>query len=205
MKTHVLFVHGGGEGAYEEDRRLAASLQDALGAGYGVQSPRMPNEDSPEYGAWRDRISEELAGMDGDVVLMGHSLGASILLRYLSEEGPASVYADLERDGVLPPGSRLDAAAAAKPGEDADALMKEKRKLDGLHLAGAHGEVAHEVVTLPGRSPSLAVSGFFSAASTNVGERWCALNVFPSNGDHHMVFSYRRFNELAVRTTFPRP
>lgn len=119
-----------------------------------------------------------------------------------SGNATASVYADLERDGVLPPGSRLDAAAAAKPGEDADALMKEKRKLDGLHLAGAHGEVAHAVVTLPGRSPSLAVSGFFSAESTNVGERWCALNVFPSNGDHLMVFSYRRFNELAVRTTF---
>lgn len=86
-KTHVLFVHGGGEGAYEEDRKLAASLQDALGAGYEVRAPEMPNEDSPEYEAWRDRISEELAGMDGDAILAGHSLGASILLRYLSEQG----------------------------------------------------------------------------------------------------------------------
>ncbi|MDP9440455.1 MAG: hypothetical protein M3P49_17240 [Actinomycetota bacterium] len=114
----------------------------------------------------------------------------------------ASVYADLVRDGVLSPGSHLDAAAEAKPGEDADALMKEKRKLDELHLVGGHNEVTHEVVALPGRSPSLAVSGYFSAGSTNGRERWCALNVFPSNGDHLMVFSYRRFNELAVRTAF---
>ena len=114
----------------------------------------------------------------------------------------ALAYADLVRDGVLPPGSRLDAAVAAKPGEDADALMKEKQKLDELYLAGGHGEVSHEVVVLPGRSPSLAVSGFFSADSTNGRERCCALNVFPWNGEHLMVFSYRSFNELAVRTAF---
>lgn len=87
-KRHVLFVHGGGEGAHEADEELAASLQNALGAGYEVRSPKMPNEDSPQYGAWRDRISEELADIDGEAILTGHSLGASILLKYLSEEEP---------------------------------------------------------------------------------------------------------------------
>lgn len=87
-KTCVLFVHGGGEGAHEEDERLAESLRYALGAGYEVRSPKMPNEGAPEYGAWRDRISEELADMDGEAVLVGHSLGASVVLKYLSEEGP---------------------------------------------------------------------------------------------------------------------
>jgi hypothetical protein len=87
-KRRVLFVHGGGEGAHEADQELAASLQNALGAGYEVRSPKMPNEDSPEYGAWRDRISEELADIDGGAILAGHSLGASILLKYLSEEKP---------------------------------------------------------------------------------------------------------------------
>ncbi|HKH11354.1 MAG TPA: alpha/beta fold hydrolase [Rubrobacter sp.] len=82
----MLFVHGGGEGAHEEDQKLAASLQDALGAGYDVSSPKMPNEDSPEVEAWKDRISEELAAMDAEVVLVGHSLGALFLLKYLSEE-----------------------------------------------------------------------------------------------------------------------
>jgi predicted alpha/beta hydrolase family esterase len=85
-KKHVLFVHGAGEGAYQEDRELAESLRDELGAAYDVRSPRMPGADSPEYGAWRDRISEELAALDGETVLVGHSLGASILLKYLSEE-----------------------------------------------------------------------------------------------------------------------
>jgi len=86
MKRQLLFVHGGGEGAYERDRKMAASLRDALGSGYEVRCPTMPEEDSPQYTAWRDRIASELAELDGEVLLVGHSLGASILLKYISEE-----------------------------------------------------------------------------------------------------------------------
>lgn len=32
MKKHVLFIHGAGEGAYEEDRLLAASLVELYAA-----------------------------------------------------------------------------------------------------------------------------------------------------------------------------
>lgn len=85
----MLFVQGAGEGAYEEDIKLAASLQDELDAGYEVRSPKMPNEGSPEYGSWRDRISKEISDMDGDVILTGHSFGASVLLKYLYETNPA--------------------------------------------------------------------------------------------------------------------
>ncbi len=84
MKRQVLFIHGAG--AHEEDKKLIASLQDALGAEYDVQAPKMPDEDSPEYEAWKDQISDEVAELNGEVILVGHSLGASILLKYLSEE-----------------------------------------------------------------------------------------------------------------------
>ena len=86
MKRQVLYVYGGGQGAYEEDRKLVASLQDALGTGYGVWYPKMPDEDSLEYEAWKDQVAKELARLDSEVIFVGHSLGASILLRYLSEE-----------------------------------------------------------------------------------------------------------------------
>jgi uncharacterized protein len=86
VKRQVLFVHGGGDEAYEEDKKLAESLRNVLGAAYDLRYPRMPDADSPEYGAWRDRISEELAAPDGEMVLVGHSLGASFLLKYVSEE-----------------------------------------------------------------------------------------------------------------------
>ena len=94
-KSHILFVHGGGDGAHEADEKLAASLRDALGGGYDVRSPKMPNEGSPEVEAWKDRISEELAAMDGEVVLVGHSVGAFVLLKYLSEEAVEGPFAGL--------------------------------------------------------------------------------------------------------------
>ncbi len=86
MKRKVLLIHGGGQGAYEEDKKLAANLQDMLGASYVVRYPEMPDEDSPEYEAWKEQITEELAALDEDIILVGHSLGGSILLKYLSEE-----------------------------------------------------------------------------------------------------------------------
>jgi predicted alpha/beta hydrolase family esterase len=46
----------------------------------------MPEEDSPEYEAWKNQIAKELTALDGRVILVGHSLGGSILLKYLSEE-----------------------------------------------------------------------------------------------------------------------
>ncbi len=86
MKRRVLFVHGGGQGAYEEDKKLAASLRELLGAAYDVRYPEMPGADSPEYGALKEQITRELAALDGEVILVGHSLGGSVLLKYLSEE-----------------------------------------------------------------------------------------------------------------------
>jgi uncharacterized protein len=73
MKRQLLFVHGGGEGAYEEDRKMAASLRDALGSGYEVRCPKMPEEDSPQYTAWRDRIQVN------SLSLMARSFSSAIL------------------------------------------------------------------------------------------------------------------------------
>jgi uncharacterized protein len=86
MKRQVLFIHGGGQGAYEADKELAANLRDELGAAYHVRCPEMPDEQSPEYEAWKEKIEQELAALDGEVILVGHSLGALILMRYVSEE-----------------------------------------------------------------------------------------------------------------------
>jgi hypothetical protein len=63
MGNPVLFVHGGGEGAYEEDAKLAASLRDRLGAGHVVRYPEMPNEADADYEVWKNVIAGELAAM----------------------------------------------------------------------------------------------------------------------------------------------
>ena len=83
MKKQVLFIQGAGEGAYEEDAKLAASLGDALGSEYHVSYPRMPHAESPEDEVWMAQISKELAPLDGKVILVGHSAGGAVLLKYL--------------------------------------------------------------------------------------------------------------------------
>lgn len=78
----VLFIQGAGEGAYDEDGKLAASLQAALGSEYHVRYPKMP-EDAPEYPAWKAQILAELASMNGKPILVGHSFGGSLLVKTL--------------------------------------------------------------------------------------------------------------------------
>lgn len=95
MKKQVLFIQGAGEGAYEEDAKLAASLQDALGTGYHVIYPKMPDESSPEDEAWITRISQELTLLDGKVILVGHSAGGAVLLKYLLKERVAKPIAGI--------------------------------------------------------------------------------------------------------------
>ena len=86
MKKQVLFIQGAGEGAYEEDEKLVEALRGALGSGYGVLYPRMPEEESSGYEEWKAQIARELAALDGEVILVAHSVGSSILLKYLSEK-----------------------------------------------------------------------------------------------------------------------
>src|SRR4029453_1400318 len=82
----VLFIQGAGSmHAPEGSGRLAAYLVRELGTGYRVLTPEMPDFDSPEYQAWRDRIEQELDAIDQEVILVGHSLGGSVLLKYLAE------------------------------------------------------------------------------------------------------------------------
>jgi uncharacterized protein len=83
-RIQVLFVHGGGENGYEADSKLAASLREALGDSYNVRYPHMPDDDVPDFG-WGRQIGQELSSINGEVILVGHSLGASMLLKYLSE------------------------------------------------------------------------------------------------------------------------
>jgi uncharacterized protein len=56
----------------------------SLPTGYRVIAPEMPDADNPHYQPWRDRIAQELEAID-EVILVGHSFGGSVLLKYLAE------------------------------------------------------------------------------------------------------------------------
>lgn len=85
MGGSILFLQGGGTGAYEADRALAGSLEHALGAGWEVQYPQMPDEENCPYPGWQAEIDVRLASITGPVALVGHSIGGSVLLKYLCD------------------------------------------------------------------------------------------------------------------------
>lgn len=83
----VLFVHGAGEGAHAADAKLVASLREKLGRGFEVRYPLLPNESDPEYAAWKQSIAGELATIGNGALLVGHSIGASVLIKCLADGG----------------------------------------------------------------------------------------------------------------------
>lgn len=85
MTKQILLIQGAGSGAHDEDKILAESLRSSLGSQYDVRYPAMPNEDEAPYKEWCERIESELAVLPQPVVLVGHSIGASVLIKWLSE------------------------------------------------------------------------------------------------------------------------
>ncbi|HKT39332.1 MAG TPA: alpha/beta hydrolase [Ktedonobacterales bacterium] len=85
MAKEVLFIQGAGAGAYNEDKKLAGSLRRALESDYDVRYPVMPDEGNAPYDQWKRQIETELATMSGPVLLVGHSVGAAILAKCLTE------------------------------------------------------------------------------------------------------------------------
>lgn len=86
-KKQVLFVHSGGsQGLHEGSSDLVAWLQMALGAPYEVFYPKMPDPDQPSYEQWKQKLKDELNLLDDGVILIGHSLGGSVILKFLTEE-----------------------------------------------------------------------------------------------------------------------
>lgn len=67
-----------------------ASLSRALGARWGpdfeIRYPRMPKEDDLSYAPWKAAIEREFASLDDDAIIVGHSIGATILVSTLAEQ-----------------------------------------------------------------------------------------------------------------------
>jgi len=85
-KTKILFIQGGGEGAYKIDKKLADALENALEKTHEVVYPKMPNENDPDYKLWAAMFDKKLKKIKSPVILAGHSVGGFLLLRYLVEK-----------------------------------------------------------------------------------------------------------------------
>lgn len=102
MKQQVFVIHGGTAfNTYEEyfeyltkkevsleklqGRDWKINLQDDLGDGYEVFLPKMPNSQNAVYKEWCIWFEKFLPLLNDGVILVGHSLGAVFLAKYLSE------------------------------------------------------------------------------------------------------------------------
>jgi predicted alpha/beta hydrolase family esterase len=102
MKQQVFVIHGGNAfDTYEEyfsylqNKEVSLeklqggdwkmNLQDNLGDGYEVFLPKMPNSQNAVYKEWCVWVEKFLPLLNDGVILVGHSLGAVFLAKYLSE------------------------------------------------------------------------------------------------------------------------
>lgn len=148
--TKVVFLQGGGAGAYAEDAELASSLAEHLGDGYEVVFPEMPDEGDPDFERWHPVIAEAVHGAE---VLVAHSLGGYMLLKHLADvDAPAAHVVCLiaapfpggDGDWVFEGFELPDGFAAALPGtvylyasEDDDTVPFAHRDLYADAIPGA--------------------------------------------------------------------
>lgn len=84
MPTKVIVIHGAGEPRLRGGRVYwEPLLERGLGAEYSVHAPRMPDPEDPHHEPWATRIGELIADARRPV-LVGHSFGASTLLKYFA-------------------------------------------------------------------------------------------------------------------------
>ena len=85
MNKSLLFFQGAGTEGYEADKKMVASLQTALGKSCDILYPEIHSDEAAADFGWTHQIARKIAEAPNGVVLAGHSLGASLLLKYLSE------------------------------------------------------------------------------------------------------------------------
>lgn len=81
----VLFIQGGGDGGYEADKVLVVSLKENLGKEYQIYYPGIQSDKTSSDFGWTKRIGKEISKIGQDFILIGRSFGASMILKYLSE------------------------------------------------------------------------------------------------------------------------
>lgn len=85
MKCHILFIQGAGTETIALEEPMVHALHQQLGSEFHIRHPGMPEADAPAYGLWKAAIEKEIGAVTGPLILLGHSLGGSVLLKYFSE------------------------------------------------------------------------------------------------------------------------
>lgn len=102
MKKQIIAIHGGDTfETYEQyleflknfpvdferlkKRGWKDSLSEKLGNDFDVFIPRMPNSLNAKYPEWKIWFDKLIPFFDEEIILLGHSLGGTFIVKYLSE------------------------------------------------------------------------------------------------------------------------
>ena len=86
----VLFVQGAGPDVHARwDSLLVESLRRELGPSYRIRYPRMPDEADPRMETWRPVLEQELASLAPGAIVVGHSVGGTVLIHVLADAARA--------------------------------------------------------------------------------------------------------------------
>lgn len=95
MARTVLVIHGAGAPHRRRGKVYwEPLLESSLGSTYRVSAPRMPKPEQPNYWTWARRV-DELLTRARTPIIVGHSFGASVLLKYMSETVRRPAFAGL--------------------------------------------------------------------------------------------------------------
>jgi predicted alpha/beta hydrolase family esterase len=86
MKKDIFFVHGAGpQNNLQGSNNFVAHLSKSLGSSYRLTHPLMPDPENPRYVTWKMALQSVLPVGGNKAALIGHSLGGSVIVKYLSE------------------------------------------------------------------------------------------------------------------------
>lgn len=84
MNYEILLIQGAGAVTRQEEQVIAEALKAKLGHNFTVLLPAIKNADHPTYQAWEETLTTNLNNLSGNVILLGHSFGASVILKHFS-------------------------------------------------------------------------------------------------------------------------
>lgn len=88
-KKQILFIHSAGKQGpdpHDGSAEFLKFIKESIGNDYELRHPLMPNPQAPSYNLWRDKFAEEFNRLEDGAILIGHSLGGSVILKYLSDQ-----------------------------------------------------------------------------------------------------------------------
>lgn len=96
MGKTIFFLHSAGpQGKGQGSYFLADNLRRHLPPDYSLVMPLMPDPENPDFETWCLAVDQALHDVKDGTILIGHSFGGSVLLKYLTEYAADKTFAGL--------------------------------------------------------------------------------------------------------------